>query len=220
MHIDVDLKVLYFGTPVVLLSTRNADGSPNVAPMSSAWWLGDTCMLGMGGSSRTSENLLREREVVVNLVPSTLVDAVDRLALLTGTPDVPAHKRARGYTFEPDKLGAAGLSAQASDLVGPPRVRECPVQLEGRVRSTHAFGDGDAVAFEVDVVRAHVEEELLVPGTSYVDPDRWDPLVMKFCEYYGGATNVRESSLARGWRMPHAGRALEAAGAAPGRRDT
>lgn len=33
-------KMLYFGTPVVLISTLNEDGSPNIAPMSSAWWQG------------------------------------------------------------------------------------------------------------------------------------------------------------------------------------
>ena len=36
MHQDVDLKVLYFGTPVVLIGTRNPGGSANLAPMSSA----------------------------------------------------------------------------------------------------------------------------------------------------------------------------------------
>ena len=128
MHRTVDLKALYFGTPVVLLSTRNGDGTANLAPMSSAWWLGNACVLGMGVSSRTSANLLRERECVVNLVPSTLVDAVDRIALLTGEPEVPPHKIRRGYTYEPDKFGAAGLTSEPSQLVRP---RGC-----GRARSS------------------------------------------------------------------------------------
>jgi len=37
MHVGSDLTVLYFGTPVVLISSRNEDGSANLAPMSSAW---------------------------------------------------------------------------------------------------------------------------------------------------------------------------------------
>jgi len=36
MHLNVELKVLYFGTPVVLISTRNADATASLAPMSSA----------------------------------------------------------------------------------------------------------------------------------------------------------------------------------------
>ena len=36
MHRTVEPAILYFGTPVVLVSSQNEDGSPNVAPMSSA----------------------------------------------------------------------------------------------------------------------------------------------------------------------------------------
>lgn len=32
--------ILYLGTPVVLISTVNEDGTHNLAPMSSAFWLG------------------------------------------------------------------------------------------------------------------------------------------------------------------------------------
>lgn len=33
--VEIQPKILYFGTPVVLLSARNEEGSPNLAPMSS-----------------------------------------------------------------------------------------------------------------------------------------------------------------------------------------
>ena len=42
MHIDSEPSILYFGTPVLLISTLNEDGTVNAAPMSSAWWLGWT----------------------------------------------------------------------------------------------------------------------------------------------------------------------------------
>ncbi|WP_030158127.1 flavin reductase family protein [Glycomyces sp. NRRL B-16210] len=202
MHVSPDLKVLYFGTPVVLISSRNADGSANLAPMSSAWWLQQSCMLGMGNRSQTTANLSRERECVLNLVPSDLAGAVDRLAPLTGADPVPERKAAKGYRFEPDKFGAAGLTPQASEVVAAPRVRECPVQLECRVVSVHPFA-GSASAFEVAVVRSHVEERLLIPGTDHVDPVGWDPLIMKFCEFFGGGANVGPSALAAAWGMPH-----------------
>ncbi|WP_206050675.1 flavin reductase family protein [Nocardioides speluncae] len=75
----IDLKVKYFGTPVVLISSLNPDGTPNLAPMSSAWWLGDCCMLGLGNSSQTAENIRRTGECVLNLASAELVDVVDRL---------------------------------------------------------------------------------------------------------------------------------------------
>src|SRR5689334_25412582 len=72
MHKTIEPTILYFGTPVALISSLNEDGSPNIAPMSSAWWLGWTCMLGLGPMGQTSENLIRTRECVINL-PSQLL---------------------------------------------------------------------------------------------------------------------------------------------------
>jgi flavin reductase (DIM6/NTAB) family NADH-FMN oxidoreductase RutF len=205
MHLALDLKVLYFGTPVVLIGSRNPDGSANLAPMSSAWWLGQSCMLGLANSGQTAANLLRERQCVLNLAPSSMADAVDRLALTTGTPVVPAYKEAIGYRYAPDKFELAGLTEQAAEVVAAPRVAQCPIQLECEVVAAHPFGEPGvhATAFQVDVVRAHVEEDLMVPGTQYVDPLRWDPLIMKFCEFFGGGDTVYSSRLAEGWRMPH-----------------
>lgn len=47
-HVTITPSVLYFGTPVVLLSTENEDGTVNLAPMSSAWALGQVIVLGPG----------------------------------------------------------------------------------------------------------------------------------------------------------------------------
>jgi flavin reductase (DIM6/NTAB) family NADH-FMN oxidoreductase RutF len=170
MHINVEPSILYFGTPVVLISTQNLDGSTNVAPMSSAWWLGWNCMLGLGARSHTAQNLLREEECVLNLPSVEMVGAVNRLARLTGSDPVPPHKVAMGYRHERDKLGAAGLSAIPSDLVSAQRVVECPVQLEAVLESTRPFGNrpdkaSTAVAFEVRIVRTHIDERILMEGS-------------------------------------------------------
>ncbi|WP_019928045.1 flavin reductase family protein [Nocardia sp. BMG111209] len=203
MHRNIDLKVLYFGTPVVLISTGNPDGTANLAPMSSAWWLGNQCMLGMNTASRTTQNLLREGECVLNLPSAELVGAVDRLALLTGTPELSQHKIDKGYRYEPDKFGAAGFTALAADLVSAPLVAECPIQLECELVSAVRFDRADlATAFTVRVVRAHVDEQLIVPGTQHIDPQRWDPLIMKFCEFFGNGSQVHPSRLATAWEIP------------------
>jgi pimeloyl-ACP methyl ester carboxylesterase/flavin reductase (DIM6/NTAB) family NADH-FMN oxidoreductase RutF len=203
MHQVVDLKVLYFGTPVVLISTRNADGTANLAPMSSAWWLDDQCMLGMNTGSQTTRNLVRERECVLNLPSAELVEAVDRLALLTGAAELTPHKAEKGYRCEPDKFGAAGLTALSSDLVAAPRAAECPIQLECELVSAVPFGIGTgATAHTVRVLRAHVEEQLIVPGTGHVSPLGWQPLIMKFCEFFGDGTQLQPSRLARAWDIP------------------
>ena len=48
MHKTIEPTILYFGTPVALISSINPDSSANLAPMSSVWWLGWSAMLGLG----------------------------------------------------------------------------------------------------------------------------------------------------------------------------
>jgi flavin reductase (DIM6/NTAB) family NADH-FMN oxidoreductase RutF len=198
-------KMLYFGTPVVLVSSLNDDGSTNVAPMSSAWWVGNTAMLGMSVNSQTVRNLEQRPLCVLNLVDATMVDAIDRLALLTGRPDVPEYKEARGYTYEPDKFAAAGLSTASFGDSMPAGVAESLIQMEGRVESIREIDGPDSGlrALEVAVLRTHVDESMLMANhPTYIDPLSWNPLFMKFTEYFSGATLSRPSSLARGWDMP------------------
>lgn len=42
-------------------------------------------------------------------------------------------------------------------------------------------------------------DDLIIPGTQYVDLVGWDPLIMKFCELFGDATQLHPSRLASGW---------------------
>jgi len=199
MHRTIDPTILYFGTPVALISTLNEDGTPNLAPMSSAWWLGWTCMLGLGQMGKTSENLIRTRECVINLPSASLVSQVDRLALTTGKNPVPDQKLAWGYRYEPNKFELAGFTALASETVAPPRVLECPVQMEGRVHEYHAFGKNvQANAFEVHIEKLHVAEDLLLDDgpRPHIDPVRWQPLLMSFCRFFGLGGEVHPSRLA------------------------
>jgi len=203
MHKTIEPAILYFGTPVVLVSSLNEDGTPNVAPMSSAWWLGWSCLLGFGARSKTPANILRTGECVLNLPSIDQVAAVDRLARLTGSNPVPPHKVAMGYRYEPDKLGVGGLTAEESDVVAPPRIRECPVQLEAVLEKAHPLADsdplrkGNLIALEVRIVRVHVEERLLLEGyEDRIDPDAWHPLIMSFCRFYGIGSQVHPSRLA------------------------
>jgi flavin reductase (DIM6/NTAB) family NADH-FMN oxidoreductase RutF len=202
-HSRIEPGILYFGTPVVLLSTRDEDGSANLAPMSSAFWLGWRGMLGLGARSQTARNLLREGECVLNLPDDGLAGAVDRLALTTGRDPVPEGKAERGYRLVKDKFGRAGLTPVASQTVRPPRAAECPVALEAVVEATHPLADDDPeqrggiTVFEVRIQRVLVHDAIRMPGTAdRVDPDAWRPLIMSFQELYGLGGRVRESALA------------------------
>lgn len=196
MHKTIEPSILYFGTPVALISTLNEDGSANIAPMSSAWWLGWTCMLGLGQMSQTSDNLIRTRECVINLPSEELVSCVDRLALTTGKNPAPEKKKGWGYRHERDKFEVAGMTPVASEMVAAPRIKECAVHMEGVVHEYRAFGKNVAAnSFEVHIVKLHVKEELLV-GDRHIDPVRWRPLMMSFCRFFGLGGEVHPSRLA------------------------
>lgn len=204
MHRVADPAILYFGTPVVLVSSTNEGGSPNLAPMSSAWWLGWNCVLGFGASSQTPRNILRTGECVLNLPSVEQVGAVDRLARTTGSDPVPAYKAAMGYRHEKDKFGVGGLTPVVSELVSPPRVAECPVQLEAVLEGERPLEAssperaGRLVALEVRIVRVHLDERVMMEGhEDRVDPDRWRPLIMSFCRFYGLGVELHPSRLAQ-----------------------
>ena len=204
MHITSDPSILYFGTPVVLISTKNDDGSFNLAPMSSAFWLGWRCIIGLSATSKTTENLVRTRQCVLNLPSVNEVTAVDRLALTTGSNPVPASKQKRGYRYEPDKFEIAGVTPVVSDLVAVPRVQECPVQMEAEVVAVNPVAQEDPlqrgriVTIELRIVRVHLEESILMEGEpNRVDPDKWRPLIMSFQQFYGLGRQVYPSTLAQ-----------------------
>jgi flavin reductase (DIM6/NTAB) family NADH-FMN oxidoreductase RutF len=181
-------KILYFGTPVALITSLNENGVPNIGPVSSAWALGWTVVLGLETTAKTTANLRRNRQCVVNLASEELHEKVEKLAPLTGNNPVPEHKVGK-FRHEPDKFAASGLTARKSEKVEVPRIGECPIQLEALVRNFFEIGGQDervvgAVAVEVQVVRVHVAKEL-IHSQHHIDPCRWRPLIYNFRHYYG-----------------------------------
>jgi flavin reductase (DIM6/NTAB) family NADH-FMN oxidoreductase RutF len=190
--IQIDPAILYLGTPVVLIGSTNEDGSYNLAPMSSAWWLGWRCMLGLSAVSKTTENMIRTGECVLNLPSADFVGAVDRLARTTGSDPVPSGKVQRGYRHVKDKFATSGLTALAGETVAAPRVAECPIQLEAKVAHMHALAQDDeawrgkSFAIEVRVTRVHSHPAIMMEGeANRIDPDKWRPLIMSFQQFYG-----------------------------------
>jgi flavin reductase (DIM6/NTAB) family NADH-FMN oxidoreductase RutF len=221
MHKVSEPSILYFGTPVVLISSRNEDESDNLAPISSAFWLGWRCIVGLSAVSKTTENMIRTGECVLNLASVNNVAAVNRLACLTGSNPVPAGKLARGYTYEKHKFETAGLTPVPSLTVAPQRVLECPVQMEAVVAAKHDLMEDDdvtrgrIVSFELRVTRVHIHPDILMEGfANRVDPNKWRPLMMSFQRFYGLGEEVHDSTLARIpedlYRMPDIARSRTA----------
>lgn len=183
-------KILYFGTPVALVSTVNEDDSANLAPISSFWALGWTMTLGFLSETKSLKNFERNPDCVVNLPTPSMWERVERLAPLTGQNPVPEKKR-KQFHFEPDKFAAGSFTPMAAELVAAPRVSECPVHLEARMRRIHSLeGDarlhelGGGAAVEIEIVRVHVRKDLVV-NDHYISAEKWQPLIYNFRHYYG-----------------------------------
>ena len=190
---SIEPNILYFGTPVALISSLNEDGSTIIAPISSFWALGWNMMLGLLDETKTADNLAHHSECVVNLPSPDMWRQVEKLAPLTGKFPVPEIK-AKQFRFEKDKFGAAGLTPFPSEVVRPARITECPVQMEARVHRLHAMSGerldalGGGVSAEIEIVRVHVDPRFIL-NDAYIDPNKWSPLIYNFRHYFRLAEN-------------------------------
>jgi flavin reductase (DIM6/NTAB) family NADH-FMN oxidoreductase RutF len=184
----IEPKILYFGTPVALITTVDSDGNPNIGPMSSVWALDYTLMLGLGTDSKTYQNLVDQKECVVNFPQASLYSKVEGIANLTGAYPIPEDKQEK-YKFDPDKFKSGGFISLKSEFVKPPRIGDCQLQFEAVLKNVFLVNgddneDGGVAAVEVRVVRVHADERLIVKD-RHIDPAKWNPLIYNFRHYFG-----------------------------------
>ena len=137
----------------------------------------------------------RTKKVVLNLPDdsSEMVAAINRLARTTGTPEPSDWKLQAGYKYVGDKWTHSGLKPQPSEVAGmPPRIQECPVQMEAEVIAAHPMMtesndlSGATFAIEVKILRVHVRPDWIMPGhANRVNPDKVKPVFVVFQEFYG-----------------------------------
>ena len=191
-HLTIRPSILYFGTPVVLITTMSPDGSANISPMSSAWALGDRVVLGISSATQGGENLRRDGECVLNFPSPELWQKVESIARMTGRNPVPEQKAKLGFEYENDKFARSGFTPLASEIVMTPRIAECPLQCEAELLAVHNSAQADALVgpgayliAETRVVRVHAHKGIVVAGTNHIDTERWSPLLYVFRHYFG-----------------------------------
>jgi flavin reductase (DIM6/NTAB) family NADH-FMN oxidoreductase RutF len=167
-------KVLYYGTPTVLLTTTNEDGTSNITPMSSSWALGNCIVLGLGLGGKGIENLQIRPECVVNLASPSMWRNVEAIAHLTGRNPVPDHKKAQ-FRYEKDKFKAAGLTPLDSHSVTPHRIAECPLQIESKVMNLRFPEHTPLLAIiEVEALVVHAHDDIVL-DENHIDTNAWSP---------------------------------------------
>lgn len=194
----VSPEVLYFGTPVAVVSTVNPDGTTNLAAMSSFWALGDRFMLGLTSFGQTGRNLARTSECVLNFPSPAEWEYVERLGHTTGNAELADYHRKAGIVHVKDKFAVSGFSPLESEIVAPLRAAECPVQIEARALGQSAsHGDGTFLYFEVQRLRVHASRHILNEAGTRIDVDTWSPLFYVFRHYFGKGVRLGKSFRAK-----------------------
>ena len=141
-------QALLFPTPVVLVTTVDPKGNPNIITVICA---GIACgkppLIAIGIHPFTySYSLLKlVGEFVVNIPPERLLDAVKYCGRVSGRDE--------------DKFAGAKLTPVPASEVKPPLIKECPVNLECKVKHFLSLGIHDL--FIGEVVATHVDEEVI-----------------------------------------------------------
>jgi len=182
-HLVIRPSVLYVGTPVMLLGSVDGDGRENLAPASSYWALGQMLVIGLEADGQTIDNVRAVPEITVNFPGPSLWQSIEKIADTTGRNPVPAPKAHR-YQHVSDKFAQAGLTRTPADMVSPPLVAECKLQLEAKVRRITDGLEGYHIV-EAEVVRVHADPAIVAPGTQHIDPRLWEPTIYSFRHYFG-----------------------------------
>ena len=163
--VAISPEILYFGTPVAVISSLNSNGTTNLAAMSSFWALGDRFMLGLTRFGQTWQNLQRTPECVLNMPSPGEWEHVERLGHTTGRAELTDYHRSAGITYAADKFALSGFTPMVSERVAPLRVAECPVQIEARALIIHRASDDQPFAYvEVQKLLVHAQRRVLAEG--------------------------------------------------------
>lgn len=191
-------EILYFGTPVAVISSLNPDGTTNLAAMSSFWALNDRFVLGVTRFGQTWANLDRSPECVLNLPSPREWEYVERLGHTTGRAELTDYHRTAGITYAGDKFAVSGFTPMASERVTPLRAAECPVQIEARILAMRpASEDAPFTYVEARKLLVHAQRRVLDASAARFDIESWSPLFYVFRHYYGKGVHLGKSFRAR-----------------------
>lgn len=167
--------------PIAWITTRNEDGSINLAPFSHFSLLSSSLVSvsfvrgGAGEFKDTFRNLLREKEAVVHIPDQSLIEATDR----TSDP-IPTNE---------SEVTMAGLELTPSKVVRTPGIKEARIRLETTLLEHFPLNSYEEDSVEADLVIlrvkfAHLREDVFDPKTEYISHEALDPLARLGGPYY------------------------------------
>lgn len=147
--------------PIAVVSTRNIDGTNNVAPFSFFTAVSAKPMIiafcpmirsSTNEMKDTPINIFREREFVINIISENIIDKIN----LTST-ELP---------YGQDEFEYAGLTPLDSIVVKAKRIKESMIHFECLFKDRLSYGDqaGAGQIITGEVVKIHIQEALLENG--------------------------------------------------------
>jgi flavin reductase (DIM6/NTAB) family NADH-FMN oxidoreductase RutF len=174
-----------YPSPAALITSVDTAGKPNIIALGEVFniSISKPVIVGLAIRKATySHTLISEtREFVVNLPPASLVEAVDACGHVSGSEGT-------------DKFALLGLTALPAEVVGPPLVGECPVNIECSLLSIQEVGDHDLFLGEVRLVHA---DETCVSAEGLLDLAATDPLIYGNKEYYSLGRRIGRHGFSR-----------------------
>ncbi|MEM2146090.1 MAG: flavin reductase family protein [Candidatus Jordarchaeaceae archaeon] len=165
-------SIALYPTPVVLATSIDEKGKPNICTLA---WAGVVCseppQIGISiRPSRYSHGLIsKTMEYVVNIPTSDIVKETDYCGMVTGK--------------NVDKFKETKLTPVKAKKVKPPLIKECPVNLECKVKNVIKLGAHDL--FIGEIVNINADADVMDSPTSInfgkLKAITWNPISR---EYY------------------------------------
>jgi len=174
-----------YPTPVVLVScTDKKKSKSNIVTVA---WCGVVCsnppLISISlRPSRYSNKLIREaREFVVNIPSKDLLKKTDLCGTISGRDE--------------DKFKLSAFTEIPSSKISSGMIKECPVNIECRLREVMELGTHDI--FMGEVVAVHADEKI-VGKNGVIDYDKAAPFVYNQGEYWDLGRKIGHYGFSRG----------------------
>jgi len=178
------LETALYPAPVVLVSSIGDDGRPNIITIA---WAGvvssEPPMVSISiRPHRFSHKLISAtNDFVINIPIEEQIRKADFCGTVSGSKS--------------DKFALAGFNAVKADEVKSPLIRECPVNIECKVKKRFNLGTHDI--FIAEVVAVHADEKILDENGG-IDYSLARPLVYNQGEYWGLRERVGRYGFTKG----------------------
>ena len=173
-----------YPSPAALITSVDEDGKPNIVTLGECFNISIARPVIVGIAIRTatySHGLIRRRgEFTVNLPGPDLLAQVDGIGSVSGR--------------DCDKFQHFGLTPLPAQMVAPPLIAECPLNIECKVLAEHEVGDHQL--FLGGVLVQHVDADK-VDDNGKVDAAKLEMLIYAANNYFASGRRLGTHGFSR-----------------------